>query len=129
MTTHFEKHITTNSTGLMYEKGNSGKYYRIYEIENNRYIDPDNYNPFLNWDGTMGEISKDPIPLTDKQKWDQIRAQRTGLLRSCDWTQLDDVDLTTDQKNAWKNYRKALRDIPQTYAYSDKVVWPIAPSI
>jgi len=58
----FEKHTTTLSTGGMYEKPGVTGYFRIWEIENGRYIDEDKYVPWLNWAGTPDEINIDPAP-------------------------------------------------------------------
>ncbi len=60
--------------------------------------------------------------------WEQLRAERTLRLRACDWTQLPDVPLTTEQRDAWQVYRQALRDIPETFATPVEVVWPVAPA-
>ena len=57
-------------------------------------------------------------------QWDAIRIVRNRLLAECDWTQIPDAPLTEEQKEAWREYRQALRDIPQTFATPDEVVWP-----
>lgn len=59
--------------------------------------------------------------------WDQIRSQRNSLLADCDWTQLPDVDLSTEQKSAWASYRQQLRDITTQFEDPGNVVWPIEP--
>ena len=38
---------------------------------------------------------------------------RNNLLIQSDWTQLPDVDLTTAEKDRWKVYRQALRDMTE----------------
>jgi len=58
----FQKHATTNATGQMYEKPGATGYYRIWELENGRYIDADKYAPWLEWNGTPEEINVDPAP-------------------------------------------------------------------
>lgn len=48
------------------------------------------------------------------------------LLEKTDWTQLTDVDLTTEEKQAWQVYRQAVRDLgsdQSVYSYS----WPVPP--
>jgi len=55
------------------------------------------------------------------------RAQRNGLLRDCDWTQLDDAPFTDEQQEAWERYRQELRDLPATYSRVSEVVWPTPP--
>ena len=56
--------------------------------------------------------------------WDDIRRERDVLLADSDWTQI--LDAPVDQ-TAWAVYRQTLRDIPQTFATPDEVVWPEAP--
>jgi len=43
--------------------------------------------------------------------WAQVRKQRNIELRHTDWRALKDVVLP----NAWKEYRQALRDLPQDH--------------
>lgn len=67
-----------------------------------------------------------PEPTEEQQKM-QIRAQRNLLLTQCDWTQLPDAPLTTEQKQAWAEYRQALRDIPEQAGFPENVAWPLVP--
>jgi len=78
----------------------------------------------LGWTYVDGEfIAPPPEPLT----WGDIRAKRDRLLAACDWTQVADAPLTATEKQAWADYRQALRDIPQTFDSPDDVVWPETP--
>jgi len=56
-----------------------------------------------------------------------IRKKRNTILSSCDWTRLDDVGLSSEQKDAWAIYRQQLRDFPSTcdIYHPD---WPVPPS-
>lgn len=65
--------------------------------------------------------------MTDEEKWNQIKYQRDIYLQKCDWTQHPDAILSIEEKTAWQEYRQALRDIPQTFATPDEVIWIIAP--
>lgn len=59
-----------------------------------------------------------------------FKAERTRRLREVDWTQLDDAPFDSFKKKEWKDYRKALRDLPDLYpelSHLDEVVWPIPP--
>lgn len=60
--------------------------------------------------------------------WVAIRSQRALLLRDSDWTQLRDASLTQEQKDAWRVYREALKNLPQNFASPDAVVWPTPPA-
>jgi len=57
--------------------------------------------------------------------WDQVRAERDKALEDSDWRAGKDVVLST----AWKEYRQALRDLPQDHAESNDAAdnWPVKP--
>jgi len=60
----------------------------------------------------------------------QVRGMRGRLLQKSDWTQLGDVNLDTDVRSAWSNYRQSLRDLPETYANAtsiEEVIFPEPP--
>ena len=59
-----------------------------------------------------------------------LRSRRNQLLASSDWTQVADVALTTEDDTAYRQYRKALRDLPaglRTVEDVKTVEWPTAP--
>ena len=62
------------------------------------------------------------------EEWTQIRAERDRLLAETDWMMLSDTGTVS---TAWKNYRKALREIPQSQdsvkTFAD-IDWPDKPS-
>lgn len=102
---------------------------------------------FFNGDGlydiTAGPIVKNPdgtieqtwieteISLDEKRRrW--VDRKRHNLLYLSDWTVLPDVPLTSEQKQAWIEYRQALRDLPQnidlsTITSQEQIVWPTIP--
>jgi len=56
----------------------------------------------------------------------QIKKKRNTLLsESIIWT---DTSYTGDVLQAWLNYRKALKDIPNQPGYPTNVIWPVKPS-
>lgn len=59
--------------------------------------------------------------------WEPVKMRRNALLADCDWTQVADVVLSLEEKAAWQEYRQALRDIPQTFANPEDVIWPVLP--
>ena len=67
-----------------------------------------------------------PEPTAEQQEM-QVRAQRNSLLSLSDWTQLADAPLTTEQKQAWAEYRQALRDVPEQAGFPENVAWPFSP--
>ena len=58
-----------------------------------------------------------------QNKWNEIREIRTEMLKECDWTQLSDVNLSEEEKETWREYRQALRDITlQDDPFN--IIWP-----
>lgn len=55
-----------------------------------------------------------------------LRRKRNVKLAECDWTQMSDVALAN--KDEWKTYRQALRDLPETTTDYNNVVYPSKPS-
>lgn len=82
-------------------------------------------------DNTVYTIDVEPltpeeIASNTESQWSKIRSQRDTLLAACDWTQLPDVPLDTEQKQAWVVYRQALRDVT-SQADPYNIEWPVAP--
>lgn len=62
----------------------------------------------------------------------ELRIRRTLLLSKSDWTQAADSPLSEQDKQAWREYRQALRDLPNDYAdiqSLDEVEFPQQPII
>jgi len=57
--------------------------------------------------------------------WDEVRYARDQALSNSDWRALKDVVLST----AWRDYRSALRDLPQDHAESNDAAdsFPVMP--
>jgi hypothetical protein len=58
--------------------------------------------------------------------WEQIRAQRDGLLKDSDWAAFSDA-APKPSKEAWLSYRQSLRDIPNKFSKPEEVIWPQKP--
>ena len=110
----------------------------------------------LHWNGTTGRIERmgevglfvdvledDELVLPFVELWDsakesfqnvvvdtgaQVRQQRDMCLRACDWTQLADVPMTDAVRQSWKEYREALRMVPQQEGFPESVTWPQEPA-
>lgn len=61
---------------------------------------------------------------TNDQKWDQIKLWRNAELARTDFTQLPDAPV---DKEAWAEYRQALRDLPAQGGKADDAVLPVKP--
>ena len=57
--------------------------------------------------------------------WHTVRKERDNLLKQTDWRAVKDRTMT----QPWKDYRQALRDLPQDYEEANDAVdnWPEAP--
>lgn len=56
-----------------------------------------------------------------------VRDRRDSLLKTCDWTQLADVNLAN--KADWNKYRQELRDITTQPGFPFNVTWPPQPEL
>ena len=59
-----------------------------------------------------------------KKAWADLREERNNLLVGSDYTQLPDA---TVNKEAWRLYRKSLRDLPSNTKDPLNPVWPEEP--
>ena len=76
-----------------------------------------------------GEIVDVPPTNTDLLKI--LRRHRAELLAYSDWTQIPDAPLSEEQVSAWKLYRQALRDLPDTHSEAcleEDIEWPLPPA-
>ena len=57
--------------------------------------------------------------------WKRIRKQRDAELNNTDWRAVKDRTMS----QAWKDYRQALRDLPQVYESANDAAdnWPTPP--
>lgn len=59
-----------------------------------------------------------------RRQWEIERRKRDALLAASDWTQLADSPV---DKAAWAEYRRALRDLPETFPNPFTIEWPEKP--
>jgi len=57
--------------------------------------------------------------------WEQVRSERNRALEDSDWRAIKDRTMS----QAWKDYRQALRDLPQDHDEANDAAdnWPEAP--
>lgn len=60
-------------------------------------------------------------------RWSALRIERDRRLSACDWTQMPDNALTEAQREAWRIYRQALRDLPEGTVDPAAPAWPNQP--
>lgn len=58
-------------------------------------------------------------------EWDEVRTERDKDLANTDWRALKDRTMS----QGWKDYRQALRDLPQDHDTANDAVdhWPVMP--
>tara|TARA_R110002020_G_scaffold454500_1_gene670290 strand:- start:2113 stop:2448 length:336 start_codon:yes stop_codon:yes gene_type:complete len=96
-----------------------------FMVENNVSIEW-NSDPSLR--PTDEEIQKKVDELTAQLPMKLLRQRRDMLLNACDYKMVSDYKHT--DKQAWIEYRQALRDLPQTIAVikGDETDYPILPT-
>lgn len=72
-------------------------------------------------------LTPEPAPLTLDEQWTAVRVQRGARLAASDWTQVADAPLSSPAVVAWRAYRQALRDIPESFEDPSSIVWPEKP--
>lgn len=72
---------------------------------------------------------REPEPFTPGPDLDamaqSIRRERNERLAACDWTQVADAPV---DKQAWADYRQALRDVTDQPSFPLSVEWPEQPA-
>ncbi len=66
--------------------------------------------------------------LVTMTRWTEVRAIRDAKLKAADKLLETALDNGVDEI-PFRQYRQALRDIPQTYTNPEDVVWPQKPSL
>lgn len=86
------------------------------------WTDVNNWKPFPGFDGdTIFSNGEDwwvsdgtnwIDPRSDGEVWGRVRKIRNEELGISDWTQLNDADLTGQQRGLWTAWRQQLRNVP-----------------
>ncbi|MEJ6474134.1 phage tail assembly chaperone [Pseudoalteromonas piscicida] len=66
---------------------------------------------------------------TEFDEWETTRALRDAYLRATDWMALKYQEMDGQVPQPLKDYRQALRDLPQSFESPDQVVWPTKPEL
>ena len=67
-----------------------------------------------------------PAP-TLAEEAELARARRDAYLRASDWTQVQDAPLSEGERQEWRDYRQALRDVPGQPTFPAQIEWPSGP--
>ena len=86
---------------------------------------------------TQEELDAKLIELKAAEPYRLLREERNKLIAETDWTQLKDISLDSIREKNWKEYRQALRDLPNGSTPKldsngdldmSSVTWPDKPS-
>ena len=86
---------------------------------------------------TLSQVKTKYDELVSLEPYKLLREERNKLIAETDWTQLKDISLDSIREKNWKEYRQALRDLPngstpKLDSYGDldmtSVSWPDKPS-
>jgi hypothetical protein len=70
------------------------------------------------------DATAEEVEQRTEQQAEQVRAQRNAKLSESDWTQVADAPV---DKQAWADYRQALREVPDQAGFPWSVEWPTKP--
>ena len=73
------------------------------------------------FDAAKSSAEQAEAPVSDAEL---VRGVRDGLLTQSDWSQAPD---STADREAWKTYRQALRDITNQAGFPTDITWPTEP--
>ena len=92
-------------------------------LHGGKIITIDKWNDSIGTQPTEDELNavSEEAKKTAKFRW--VRKKRTNLLKETDWMSGSDVTMS----DAWKKYRKDLRDLPASNADPEKIVFPTKP--
>lgn len=81
---------------------------------------PDTYLATWSWDPAARRWMPQP---TAEARWREVRAERDRKLAASDWIALRGLERGEPVPKAWRDYRQALRDVPQQ-ADPQNIDWP-----
>ena len=101
------------------------------EVEyNDRNEEITDFSPFnqllLDRDAEIDRIVEDAIE-EEPSEDEVVRSERDRLLNDTDWIILRYLDQGDEVPSEWKEYRQALRDVPEQEGFPGSVDWPIMP--
>ena len=59
--------------------------------------------------------------------WSDVRKKRNKLISVTDYTQVCDSPFSAEKQSEFREYREALRQIPQLFEDIDSINWPTKP--
>lgn len=105
-----------------------------YEWDGSQWVLVEDTSALDRFGVSVEEIGTAPVPSEPtfnpdeqalEQEAKQARAQRDRMLTESDFAVLPDAPVSDAQ--AWKDYRQALRDLPEQAGFPEEITWPTKP--
>lgn len=114
---------------IVTQLGKFGPYNTIETLEDRYRVDGADLPFNVIGQGEISEVQDGDFPIIDSLPSQDdaaanIRQSRNELLKSSDWTQLNDSPVN---KAAWAAYRQNLRDITKQQGFPYNVIFPMQP--
>ena len=98
-----------------------------YNDRNEEITDFSTFNQLLlDRDAEIDRVVEEAIE-EERSEDEVVREERDRLLDSTDWVILRYLDQGDEVPSEWKEYRQALRDVPEQEGFPGSVDWPIMP--
>ena len=100
-----------------------------YNDRNEEITDFSTFNQLLlDRDAEIDRVVEEAIE-EERSEDEVVREERDRLLDSTDWVILRYLDQGDEVPSEWKEYRQALRDVPEQEGFPGSVDWPVMPEL
>ena len=94
------------------------------------YVESDMFADYVDEDGVTVTKASQEAEYTarkDAEAATAARAERDGLIASCDWMAIKAFEGGTTVSAEWATYRQALRDVSAQEGFPNDITWPEKP--
>ena len=111
----------------------------VYKIITEVYTPPPGFSYGSTWESIIFPEGYEKPPkeefeaklqeLIDAQPWKELRKERNKRIAQTDYLAIPDYPHPTEEvKQAWLDYRQALRDLPANTTDPENPIWPTPPN-